>query len=162
MENIDFKRIVFFVFALSLGFFVGWFGQPLIHGNKEALNVIVTVYSIFAGFLVAVMAIMGDPGLMLPGSWRIASIQRKEIRRRLHRQIFVFHLYLVTLGLIFASFLLKDKFPNEVVWLEKIYLGLAVTGFVLSLRLPSALMGIQEDRFEAVIQARKINRTKPD
>ena len=52
-ESVAWGRIVFFLMAIAAGVAGAYFGQPLIHGNKDAVNIIVTVYSILAGLLVA-------------------------------------------------------------------------------------------------------------
>ena len=68
-----------------------YFGQPLIHGNDTAINVIVTVFSILAGFLVAIIAIIGDPLLMPSGTWRVAEGARSKTIQRLTRHKYLFH-----------------------------------------------------------------------
>ena len=136
----------------------GIFGQPLIHGNDMAINVIVTVFSILAGFLVAIMTIMGDPGAFTGRSWRSHELNRGNIFSRLVRQKWMFVLYLVTLGLIFAASLIgniKDTPVTLICWIERIYLGIAILAFILSLGLPSALMEIQISRHDQLIKARR-------
>jgi len=151
----DWKRLSFFGFAVVSGVAGGAFGQPLVHGNELAINVIVTAFSILAGFLVAIMTIMGDPGVFGGRSWRANEFNRKRVFNQLARQKWMFILYLATLGLIFAASLLKNILPDLVVWVERIYLGTAITAFILSLGLPSALMNIQLARHEEIIKAKR-------
>jgi hypothetical protein len=101
--GIDWKRIIFFTVAGGAGFVGFCYGQPLIHENELAINVIVTVFSILAGFLVAIMSIMGEPGVFLSRTWRASELNRKNVVNRLIRQKWMFYLYLVTLGLILAA-----------------------------------------------------------
>ncbi|MEC5291993.1 hypothetical protein VSX64_14635 [Aurantimonas sp. C2-6-R+9] len=144
----------FVLFAMVCGVGASVFFQPLIHANENAANVIVTVFSILAGFLIAIMSLLGDQSV-LPGSWKMAATQRQVIRNKLIRQKWLFYVYLTTLLLIFAASLLSDEYPCATIWLEHIYLGLAVFAFLLSFRLPSTLMEVQPDRVDAVVGARR-------
>lgn len=151
----DWKRIFFVSFALLAGVAAAAFGQPFIHGNERAINVIVTAFSILAGFLVAIMTIIGDPGLFATRSWRYAEVARGNLRNRLTRQKWMFILYLITLALILISSLIEKAYPLATVWLERFYLGLAVMAFILSFGLPSALMNIQLSRHDEMIDAKR-------
>ncbi|KQV39187.1 MULTISPECIES: hypothetical protein [unclassified Rhizobium] len=147
--------------AVVLGFAAGWLGQDLVHGNDDARDVIVTVFSILAGFLIAIMTLLGDQSV-IPGSWRIAQEKRESIRAKLIRQKWLFYLYLVTLSLIFLDTLLKVRFPEVAVWLERAYFGFATTAFILSFKLPSTLMEVQTERIDAVIGARRASASTLD
>jgi len=130
-------------------------GGELIRGNERATGVIVTVFSILAGFLVAVMTLLGDQST-LPGGWRMAAIYQTRITARLTRQKWLFCLYLITLTVIFASSLLSEtKHLDQITLLERVYFGLATTAFMLSFRLPWTLMEIQVERLNSVIAQRK-------
>ncbi|RVQ76100.1 hypothetical protein [Sinorhizobium medicae] len=152
---------VFGVVAVAIGVLAGWQGLDLIHGNDDAREVIVTVCSILAGFLIAIMTLLGDQSV-LPGSWRIAATQSDAIRAKLTRQKWLFYCYLVTLSLIFVHTLIKTKLPEAATWIERFYFGFAATSFVLSFKLPATLMAVQTDRVEAVIAARRGNASKLD
>ncbi|HIP80223.1 MAG TPA: hypothetical protein EYH07_17420 [Kiloniellaceae bacterium] len=148
-------------FAVVAGLVVSIYGHKLIDENGDATSVIVTVFSILAGFLIAVMTLLGDQSV-LPGSWRIAEAQRKNIRAKLIRQKWLFYLYLLTLLVIFIAALTRDHWPEVTDWLERAYFGLATTAFLLSFRLPATLMDVQMDRVEAVIGARHKSSSKLD
>ena len=141
-------------FGVVAGVFAALYGQPRVHGNNDAVDVIVTVFSVLAGFLVAIVIILGDTTTLLPGGVRVATKQRRVIRRNLNRKHALFYTYLITLGLIFVSKLLADT-DEMLPWVERIYLFLATLGFVLSFRLPSALRSVQERRLEIAIEERK-------
>ncbi|MBI9020432.1 MAG: hypothetical protein JEZ10_04160 [Verrucomicrobia bacterium] len=151
----DREFIGFVVFAALLGCAGSYFGQPLIHGNDQAVGIIVTVYSILAGFLVAIIAIVGDPLLIPSGSWRIAEGSRKKTIQRLTRHKHLFYIYLLSLAFAFAAALLKDECPRCTVWMERIYLFLSIFAFALSLCLPSALMRLQQERLDHIIEDRR-------
>jgi len=59
------------------------------------------------------------------------------------------------LGLIFISSLIEKKFPSLSVYLEHVYLGTAVTAFMLSLKLPTVLMNIQLSKHDEIIDSRR-------
>lgn len=151
----DWKRLSFFGIAVASGAVGFFFGQPLIHGNDLAINVIVTVFSILAGFLVAIMTIMGEPSALASRSWRASELSRSNVFNRLVRQKWMFYLYLATLGLILAASLISKQYPIACEWIERIYLGTAITAFVLSLGLPSALMKIQLARQDEITEAKR-------
>jgi hypothetical protein len=159
MKKLAIGRILFFGFAAAAGFAALVYGEPLIKDNEDAAGVVTTVFSILAGFLIAIMSVLGDPSLILPGSWRKAEIQRSMISARLIRQKWLFYLYLITLTSVFAATLVKGPFPELASIIDRLYLALAVVSFILSFGLPSSLMAIQLERVEAVIQSRK-NATK--
>ena len=152
---ISVARTVFIGFASISGAAAGLWGQPLIHGNAEAVNIVVTTFSILAGFLIAIMTILGAPGLFARSSWRSAEIQRGESFRKLVRQKWLFILYLLTLGLALAASLIAKVYLPLSVILEHLFLGFAVFAFILSLGLPSALMAIQTNRLDELIKMRR-------
>lgn len=152
---------LFVLAAIVAGCLAAWLGQCLIHRNDAARDVIVTVFSIMAGFLIAIMTLLGDQSVM-PGSWRMAATQRNSIVKKLIRQKWLFHVYLVTLSLIFVHTLVNPRFPELGVWLERAYFGFATASFVLSFSLPSTLMNVQAERIEAVIASRRASASKLD
>ncbi len=154
---IDSGRIATLLVALTLGLLAGFFGQPLVHGNQEAISVIVNVFSILAGFLVTIMTLLGEPSLFRGHSWRADAVKKGNVFRRLVRHKWLFILYLLVLGLIFVSTLITKTYPDHkaVIWIERTYLGMATVAFVLSLTLPSRLMNLQLARFNEMVEMRK-------
>lgn len=154
--KIDISRCLFFVFAASLSIAAFLWGHPFIHDNKEAVTIIVTVFSVLAGFLVGLMALTADPSkLAARGSWKFLELNRPAVRQRLTRQLWMFELYLVTLALIFLSTLCKEM-DELLVWIERTYMAFTVLSFLLSFRLPWTLARMQMDHYdEALEQLRK-------
>jgi hypothetical protein len=158
-QPIDRSAVAYLIGATLCGVAAGYWGQPSISGNTEARDVIVTLFSILAGFLVAIMTLVGDP-LDSPGrSWRAHEQARDTVFARLARQKMLFYAYLLTLGLLFISVLSKEQFPVMTVWVERAYVGLATTAFLLSLRLPSILMQIQMDRHDDLIEQKRAHES---
>lgn len=154
-SELDWSKIRFFAYAVLLSCEGAFLAKPLMLGNSEALSVIVTAYSILAGFLVGIITMIGDPKSIPSGSWQVARLSSDIIYRRLKRHRFLFTAYLATIGLIFLSFLLKKSHSdvNDVV--EYLYLFLAIFCFLYSLKLPATLMQLQEERIEEEIKARR-------
>ncbi len=161
-------KALYIVLCFAIGCLVSWRAAPFIFTNSDAVNIFVTVYTVFAGFLVAIIAILGDPSLLPPGSWRAAENHRDELENRLIRQTYLFSLYLATIALIFVGALLKDA-PIDVVpiwvkeWITRAHLALGIAAFLLSLALPKMLMDLQRFRVNAEIEKRrKEEGIKPD
>jgi hypothetical protein len=154
-KKID-KTKVFFAICIVLWSVLGsYLGQPLIHGNQDAINVIVTVFSILAGFLVAVITLIGDPSSLPSGSWQVARLGSDLTYNRLVRHKWLFKAYLLTLMLIFISIVIKSKYQTAQVALEYIYMFFATAACLLSFKLPSALIELQQERIEQEIEERR-------
>ncbi|WP_288431108.1 hypothetical protein [uncultured Agrobacterium sp.] len=153
--------VAYGLLTLLAGILAAWQGTDLIHGNEKARDIIVTVFSILAGFLIAIMTLLGDQS-NLPGSWKIAKSRSDAIKAKLIRQKWLFHCYLITLSLIFLHALIALKYPCLAPWLERLYFGFATSSFLFSFTLPSTLMSVQADRIDAVIEARRNAASKLD
>ena len=106
-------------FALAIILYSGagaYWGQPLIHGNDNAVNIIVTVFSVLAGFLVAIITIIGDPSSLPSGGWQRARLGSEALYNRLTRHRLLFTMYLITLLFIFIASLVKGKIENVDIW----------------------------------------------
>ena len=148
-------NLILFLVALS----IAWYGQPFVHGNADAVNILVTLYSILAGVLIAVITIIGDPVFLVGGkSWRYSEIKRKDIITQLRNKRLLFFLYLITLVLI----LITKIFPATCVteWSERGYLFLSFYGLYYSFRLPSTIMKAQEEKLDQFIEHRR-NEKQP-
>ncbi|EJB8399025.1 hypothetical protein MW352_000067 [Pseudomonas aeruginosa] len=154
-KQLDWSRIRFFCYAAILSCEGAFLAKPLMLENSEALSVIVTAYSILAGFLVGIITMIGDPKSLPSGSWQVARLSGEIIYRRLKRHKFLFTAYLATIALIFLSILLKKNNSEVNDFVEYIYLFLAIFCFLYSLKLPSTLMQLQEERIEEEIRARR-------
>jgi hypothetical protein len=157
MKNIDWLQVLKCLFLLIIGGIVAFIGQPLIHGNDTAINVVVTIFSILAGFLVAILAMVGDPLLLPLGSWRSAELSREKIDKKLTRHKILFELYLYSLAFIFAALLTRLSNPNLTIWFERIFLFFSTIAFIVSFRLPKILMDSQRQRIDAIIKERRKN-----
>jgi len=160
--NIDYGRLIFITITIPLSIAAGVFGQPLLHGNEDAVSVIVNVFSILAGFLVTIMTLLGEPSLFRGRTWRSDAVRRSNVYRRLTRHRWLFIIYLLVLACIFIAALMTEKYPDHssVVWIERIYLTMAAFAFLLSLALPTRLMNLQLSRFDEMVESRR--KGKPE
>lgn len=154
-REIDKGKVKYAVCITLWSGLASYYGQPLIHGNQEAVNVIVTVFSILAGFLVAVITLVGDPKSLPSGSWQVARLGSELTYNRLIRHKWLFKAYLITLFLIFISIVVKKQFPSVQVIIEYIYMFFATISCFLSFKLPAALMELQKERIEHEIEERR-------
>ena len=160
--TLNLRKVAFLTFSIAVSIAFSKVGQPLIHGNQSAVDVIVTVFSILAGFLVAIIAIIGDPTSIPKGSWRVAEVKMPSIEDRINKQKWLFTGYLITLGLIFASLLATKANSQISAILEHIYLFLSSLAFIYSLKLPGFLSRIQRERVNEEIEARRREVIPPD
>ena len=96
------KKTTFLLLTVSGSYYLCTLFQPLL--TDKALDVLVNIYSIFAGFLIGVIALIGAPNSIPSGSWQIAESSAKNIFRKLNSTKSLLYIYLITL---FAIFLYK-------------------------------------------------------
>lgn len=152
-------RKVLFITACAFGAAIAaYYGQPVVGGNVDIVLIIITVLTIFAGFLVAIMSVVGDPALLPSGSWRAAEIRRESVESELSRHAWLFFVYLIGIALLFVGALLH-KAPDAPelakLWIERLYLFFGVFGFLLSFGLPASILAVQMKRFDAEIEKRR-------
>jgi hypothetical protein len=148
--------------ALVLGFswWSSYYGEQYIKGNSDAILILVTVFTVFAGFLVAIIAILGDPAMIPTGSWRIAENRREAIEARLIAHMWLFVFYLIAIGLLFLGVILKNV-PAAVVpdlvkiWIARAYLFFGISSFLFTFGLAKSLFAFQIARIDAEIDRRR-------
>jgi hypothetical protein len=154
-QGIDSHKIKYAVCVILWGSLGAYFAKPLIANNQDAINVIVTVFSILAGFLVALITLIGDPKSLPSGGWQVARLGSDLTYNRLMRQKWLFYIYLIALALIFLSMLLKKEFQAINCVIEYGYMFFSIVAFMLSFKLPSMLMEMQKERIEQEITERR-------
>lgn len=154
--NIDWRRLLFFLGAAFVSGWFGWYGQPLVHENNDARSMITDVFSILAGFLMTVLTLLIEPKPTAK-IWREAAAKKTTFVNRIIRYKWLFMLYLLVLGLVFAANLLgkSSESGDLVVWIERAYLALAILAFIVSLTLPNQLMRLQVGRYNEMIDEKK-------
>jgi hypothetical protein len=135
-----------------------YFGEPYVGNNPDATLVVITVLTVFGGFLVAIIGVLGDPGMMPRGSWRVIELQRDNIENRLIRYIWLFYIYLIGIAFLFVGVLLHKTEGLPVaykVWTDRLSLFFGVTAFLLTLALPRSLLNLQLRKMDAEIERRR-------
>jgi len=128
------------------------------HQNADAVLIIITVFTVFAGFLIAIITIIGDPIMIPEGSWRLAEGGREKMSRRLILHIVLFVLYLITIGLLFVGAILEKAISEDNIWklwIERVYLFMAISSFLFTFALPASLLEMQKARYDAEIERRR-------
>lgn len=154
--KLDYVLLGKIAICASVSGVVAYYAQPLIHNNKDAADVLINVFSILAGFLVAVMTIMGEPVFHRQRTWRYNRQAKKNYEKTLYRHKDLFHAYLVTLAIIFVSRLVDgDKYPDVQLWLERAFLFLSCFAFIFSMALPDKLINRQLQRYDDQVDEKK-------
>jgi hypothetical protein len=154
------RRALLILCCFSVGAYASYYGQPFAHENGDVILIIITVMTVFAGFLVAIITILGDPAMIPEGSWRTAEVRRDNMEARLITHIWLFVYYLIAIGFLFVGALL-NKAPDTVVshdwkmWIERLYLFFGVTAFLFTFALPNALRKFQISGIDAGIERRR-------
>lgn len=150
-------RSAFILLSLAAAALVACYGQPYIRTNSEAVTVIITVITVFAGFLIAIIAVIGDPALIPTGSWRVAENRREVMESKLYWHFWLFVLYLITIALLFVGVLVKAETSLDwlITWIERAFLFVGVFSFLLSFALPWSVVDLQRGRIEAEIERRR-------
>ncbi|MDQ0503690.1 hypothetical protein [Xanthobacter agilis] len=153
--EIEWGRVAKIIVALVISCAVGYFFQPMVSKNKDAVNTVVTIFSILAGFLIALITLISEPTLRQAKDWRELQMMKNTIERKLLRQKILFFMYLLTLGVALSTFLIPDNFECARMWVESVFLALATFVFIASFGLPGSLMKIQMERYSAAMDETK-------
>lgn len=154
-------RIIFATFCLGAAAWAAIYGEPLVRHNTDAILILTTVFTVFAGFLVAIITVLGDPALIPDGSWRAAEARRDSIEARLITHVWLFVGYLVAIGFIFVGVVVRDAPANVVseiakVWIDRAYIFFGVSSFLFTFALARSLLAFQIARIEAEIKRRRM------
>ncbi|HID8434776.1 TPA: hypothetical protein ACXIJW_002330 [Serratia marcescens] len=151
--KVSIRKIIQFFFTVAFCAIVAYYGQPAISGKSDAINVLVTIYSVLAGILIAIITLIGDPSVLdTDGSWRRTYLSSKLPKVKLLRLKILFHTYLVTLLMVFLAYLIpKDSFPHAKEWVERVLVFFASIALLTSFKLPGAVIEVQRSRLDKKI-----------
>lgn len=151
--------MAYIVTCIVVSVFFAWQFQPKYHNNSNALSVLVTVFSILAGFLVAVMAIVGSERALKGRNWRQDTFYLLQVKQDLQKHAALFYLYLFVLALSFLASL-KLGWPSLIqTSVECVLLFLACLAMLLSFSLPGQLTRRHVSDLESAIKARREKET---
>ena len=154
IEGLGFRRIALPLVWLLGSLLMAWLFAPQFHCNKEAREVLVTVFSVLAGVLVALMTISSDARRLDGRSRRESVWFFREMKREISAQKVVFWIYLSVLALLFLDALkVFDRFGISRVS-DYVIVWLSVVSLVSSFVLPSELTRRQIEALTAEIRSR--------
>jgi len=151
-------RLATFLLCAAIAAAAAYYGEPLVRKNTDAILILTTVFTVFAGFLVAIIVILGDPGLAPDGSWRVVEVRRDSVESQLIVHVWLFIAYLLSIGFLFAGVLVReaDTVPEFVkVWVDRTYLFLGVLSFLMTFGLAKSMIRFQLARYDAEIKRRR-------
>lgn len=153
--KISWRKVAYIVICIIVSVFFAWQFQPKYHDNSNALSVLVTVFSILAGFLVAVMAIVGSERALKGRHWRQDTFYLLHVKQDLQKHSALFYLYLLVLALSFLASL-NLGWPEIVqIGVESVLLFLACLAMLISFSLPGQLTRRHISDLESAIKARR-------
>lgn len=156
----DRKKVIATIIAVLLSALSSYYVKSLVSSNQDAINLIASAFSILAGFLTAIITLVGDPKSLPSGSWRKASLSKNNIRASLYRHALLLYLYLISIALIITSLLVKNKFPSINNIIEYSYVFFGTGAMIFSFFLPSSLLKAQFKRLDDEIESRKSGKNE--
>lgn len=154
-KAISFGRLALFILGAPFSLLGAWPIYERYSQSEEALSAVAGVCATFAGFIVAMLTILGDATALLPGSWRLASSQAVEIHRRSLRLQFIFYCYLLAaFSAIFVLVTVND-FTQIRTIIAYFSCSLIIYCVIVSFELPNSLNSIKQDRLNAVVETRR-------
>lgn len=148
----------FLLFAM-IAAFLAWKGQIFIHRNDKAIDLIINVFSILTGFLIAILTLLSDLQIDENANWRKLSLNENRYKQRYNKHSLLFYTYLLTLVFIFLTILLShnDEYKDGkiICSLEYIYLWFVCISLIYSAFLPSRLIQIRNERLQRILGSKK-------
>jgi hypothetical protein len=148
-------RGYYILFCLGVALLISYNYGMLLKMSPDAMSALIGVFSIMAGVLVAVISIVGDPSMLLPGNWRVGHEHAKDMQVKIGNYSNLFLIYIISLILLVACYIIKD---NKLISFDIVF---AITtffslfGLMLSIPLPFGLMSIQKERMDEEIKYRR-------
>lgn len=149
------KNILFLIFAFIFSAFVGWKTGGILVISEKPSEYIGLIFSILAASIFAIITIISDPSMLMSGSWRTAWENAKKVQEDIFGFNYLFLSYLITLGLLVVSEMIKAVSAEQFYFIFNIFSGVATFSFLWSFRIPFVLWDIQKKRLEQEINARK-------
>src|SRR3990167_6350659 len=100
MGKVAVGRLIFLGAASAISIVAGIYLGDVIRLSEKPSEYIGVTFSILAATLFAVVSIIGDPGMLMPGNWRVGWESARSIQADLHRFNLLFLWYILTLGLL--------------------------------------------------------------
>ncbi|NMG39898.1 hypothetical protein GRZ55_11650 [Chelativorans sp. ZYF759] len=153
-QSVSVERLAFAIAVILISAGASYFLAEPLRLSEKPSEYIAVIFSILAAALFAVIAIIGDPSMLLPGGVRVGWESAKSIQANLQKFNHLFLLYLCTLGLLVICEIVKSEKADSFYWLYYVYTFFASFGFIASLALPYELSRVQSQRLAEEIDAR--------
>ncbi|WOS67200.1 MULTISPECIES: hypothetical protein [Sinorhizobium] len=154
-------RGCYIIVSLVVAILVAYAASDALRASDSARGAMIDIFSILAGVLVAVISIVGDPSMLLPGNWRVGAEHAQEMQRKISNFSHLFFSYIVSLALTVIANAIVD---NKIIGFNFVFYALtffSTFSFMLSVPLPYSLMAIQSERMNEEVNSRK-RRATPD
>ncbi|XUY27608.1 hypothetical protein RMR21_004405 [Agrobacterium sp. rho-8.1] len=148
-------RGYYIIFAFIVSIAAAYFGGNLLKDSDNAMNALINVFAILAGVLVAVISIVGDPSMLLPGNWRVAYVHAEVMQNKIANFSHLFFVYIVSLLLLVVAMIVKDAKLTNVDFIYHLMTFFSAFGILLSAPLPYSLMALQKERMREEVKARR-------
>ena len=145
--NVTIFRLIGFVVIAA---FLAYYGQPFIHGNEQAIDSIIHVFAILAGFLITLMMLFNRVDFDEDANWRKNQLQENAQNQRFQKQAILFWSYLLVMLLAFVAILCKDA--QYVYWLERLVLWLGCICMMYTFLLPIGFSKMRQREFNRLMQ----------
>ncbi|WP_125182696.1 hypothetical protein [Minwuia thermotolerans] len=155
MKNLSFSRIIYFFASLTVSVLAGYYWGDELRLSEKPSEYIGVTFSILAATLFAVISIVGDPSMLIPGNWRVAHENAKDIQKEIHSFNFLFILYILVLGLLVVTEIIEFASWDSYYFVFNIFAGISTFAFLASFGLPFSLTRIQRDRLNQEIRNRR-------
>lgn len=160
--------LIRFILISILSALLAYVGQPFVHENEKAIDLIINVFSILSGFLIAIMTLFTDMKFDEDANWRQLKLQENLQEQRYTKHSFLFYVYLCVLVFVFLVVLLNNnkEYANGTLikFFEFLYLCIAAGAFIYSAFLPSKLMKNRKEKLDKLMKKKapqsEMNREK--
>lgn len=153
------RKVIFFILSVVASASFAHVLQPRYHDNSNALTVLATIFSILAGFMVAVLAMVSDERALRGANWRQDVVYLELIKRDMLRHQALFYLYLVVLSLAFVCAINVPLPQPAQIWGERLLLFLAFFAMLRSFSLPGIISRRHMEQLERLIKDRQDRET---
>ncbi|KTG26278.1 hypothetical protein AWR38_00485 [Idiomarina sp. WRN-38] len=168
---ISYKKVFKLLILLILASISAYVLQPWYAESDRASIIIVSVFSMLSGFLLAVMAVVANDKSLRGRNWREKTYYLQSISDELLRHQMTFYVYLLTLVAVFAASVSGTWCSNAQKLAQYALLFLASIGIALSFRLPAELKKrhetmlknhVENEREKERKEALKKNQNRPN
>ena len=161
-------NLMFSIGSLFIAGVLIWLTEPSTMGPDDKFTeYMLLIFSFLGAAVFAVVAIIADPGLLIPGTWRKALSDAREVQKKVHTLHLLVVVYLLVLGLgAFSETIPGGKISQDAArWYHLFFQWLSVVALILSLRLPYFVRDVQVERLDHEIEKRRresqVNATEP-